>query len=107
IAVPVANTAAEKLEMKGEKVDVSSISKTVKEDLSNLKTKAQAWGQEVAQTAQQYGQSASSQIKTYAAEAGPVARSAGSGIGHVIGVLFKAFFLFIAGCIAVALFGVL
>ena len=107
IAVPVANTAAEKLEMKGERVDVSSISKTVKEDLSNLKSKAQAWGQEVAQTAQQYGQSASSQVKSYAAEAGPVARSAGSGIGHVIGVLFKAFFLLIAGSIAVALFGAL
>jgi phage shock protein PspC (stress-responsive transcriptional regulator) len=107
IAVPVANTAAEKLEMKGEKVDVSSISKTVKEDLSNLKSKAQAWGQEVAQTAQQYGQSAGAQIKSYAAEAGPVARSAGNGIGHVIGVLFKAFFLFVAGCIAVALFGLL
>ena len=107
IAVPVANTAAEKLEMRGEKVDLSSISKTVKEDLSNLKTRAQSWGQEVAQTAQQYGQSASSQVKSYAAEAGPVARSAGSGLGHAIGVLFKAFFLFIAGSIAIALFGAL
>ena len=107
IAVPVANTAAEKLEMRGERVDLNSISKTVKEDLSNLKSRAQAWGTEVVQTAQQYGQSAGTQVKSYAAEAGPAARSAGSGIGHVIGVLFKAFFLFIAGSIAVVLFGVL
>jgi hypothetical protein len=33
-----------------------------------------------------------------------VARPAATGIGHVIGVLFKAFFLFIAGVIAFALF---
>ena len=107
IAVPVAITAAEKLEMRGEKVDVNSIRNTVKEDLSNLKSKAQDLGQEVAQTAQQYGQSASSQVKSFAAEAAPVARRTGSGIGHVIGMLFKAFFLFIAGTIAIALFGVL
>jgi hypothetical protein len=32
---------------------------------------------------------------------------AGRGIGHVIGVLFKAFFIFVAGCIALSLFAVL
>ena len=35
------------------------------------------------------------------------AKPIGSGIGHAIGVLFKVFFLFIAGTIALALFGVL
>jgi len=34
-------------------------------------------------------------------------RPAGSGIGKVIGILFKAFFLFIAGSIAISLFAVL
>lgn len=107
IAVPVAVTAAEKLEMRGEKVDLNSIRNTVKEDLESFKSKAQNWGSEVKQTAQTLGQSAYGQSKTFASEAGTVARGAGSGIGHVIGVLFKAFFLFIAGVIALALFGVL
>jgi phage shock protein PspC (stress-responsive transcriptional regulator) len=114
IAVPFASTASEKLEMRGEKVDLNSIRDTVKEDLENFKTKTEKWGQEVKQTAQQigtraaaFGQTAGTQVKSFATEAAPMARRAGSGIGHVIGILFKAFFLFIAGMIAIALFGVL
>jgi phage shock protein PspC (stress-responsive transcriptional regulator) len=114
IAVPFASTASEKLEMRGEKVDLNSIRDTVKEDLENFKTKAEKWGQEVKQTAQDlghragsFGQTAGVHARGFAAEAAPLARRAGSGIGHVIGVLFKAFFLFIAGIIAIALFAIL
>ena len=114
IAVPVAVTASEKLEMRGERVDLNSIRDTVKEDLESLKTRAQSFGNEVKESAQNlgrtaktYGQAAGTQAKAFASEAGPVARSAGSSIGHVIGILFKAFFLFIAGIIAISLFGLL
>ncbi|MEO5682699.1 MAG: PspC domain-containing protein [Chitinophagaceae bacterium] len=107
IAVPFASTASEKLEMRGERVDLNSIRDTVKEDLENFKTKAEKWGQEVKQTAQDFGQNAGTHARGFAAEAAPLARRAGSGVGHVIGVLFKIFFLFIAGTIAIALFGVL
>ena len=114
IAVPFASTASEKLEMRGEKVDLNSIRDTVKVDLENFKSKAEKWGQEVKQTAQDLGHRASSFSQTagthargFAAEAAPLARRAGSGAGHVIGVLFKAFFLFIAGIIALVLFGIL
>lgn len=113
ISVPIATTAAEKLEMRGEKVDLNSIRNTVKEDIQSLKSKAQNWSSEVKQSAQQLGerarelgQAAGSTAKTYAAEANPALRHARSGCGHVIGVLFKAFFLFIAGIIALSLFGV-
>jgi phage shock protein PspC (stress-responsive transcriptional regulator) len=111
ITLPIATTAAEKLEMRGEKVDLNSIRDTVKGDLENFKSKAQNWGEEVKQTAQQFGerarefgQTASTHAKTFSAEAGPIARGAGSGFGHAIGVLFKAFFLFIAAIIILALF---
>jgi phage shock protein PspC (stress-responsive transcriptional regulator) len=112
IAVPIAVTAAEKLEMRGEKVDLNSIRNTVKEDLEGFKSRAQNWGNEVKQTAQDLGQRArdlgqSEQVKTFSTEAAYTARSAGRGVGHVIGVLFKAFFLFLMGIIALALFGVL
>lgn len=113
ISVPVATTAAEKLEMRGERVDLNSIRNTVKEDMQSFKSKAQNWGTEVKQTAQEwgekakdFGQSASTTVKTYASEAGPALRQNRSGCGHVIGVLFKAFFMFIAGVIALTLFGI-
>jgi len=112
IALPVAVTASEKLEMRGEKVDLNSIRNTVKEDLGSLKSKAQNFGSEIKQSAEQFGerakefgQTAGSTAKTWAAEAAPVARSAGSGAGHVIGVLFKAFFLFIGGIVGLAILG--
>jgi len=111
ISVPVATTAAEKLEMKGEKINLNSIRDTVKEDLSGLKTRAEKWGAEVKESAQQFGeraksfgQTAGTQAKTFASEAGPAARRTGSGVGRAIGVIFKAFFLFIAGLIAISLF---
>jgi phage shock protein PspC (stress-responsive transcriptional regulator) len=111
ITVPVAVTSAEKLEMRGEKVDVNSIRNTVKEDLESFKSRAQNFGNEVRATAQQFGEkakefgrSASSHAKTFSAEAGSAARRGGSGLGHAIGVLFKAFFLFIGGIIALGLF---
>lgn len=114
IAVPYATTAAEKLEMRGERVDLNSIRDTVKEDLESFKAKAEKWGHEVKQTAQEFGQragqfgkEAGTQARSFAAEAAPAARRASSGIGNVIGILFKAFFLFIAGIIALSLFGVL
>ncbi len=114
IAVPIAVTAAEKLEMRGERVDLNSIRDTVKEDIESFKSRAQNFGNEVKETAQNlgqraktYGTAAGTQARTFASEAAPVARSAGSSIGRVIGILFKAFFLFIAGIIAISLFGLL
>jgi phage shock protein PspC (stress-responsive transcriptional regulator) len=105
IAVPIAVTAAEKLEMRGERVDLNSIRDTVKEDLESFRSKAQNWGNEVKETAQQFGSQArqyakSERVKTFTSEASSTARNAGSGIAHIIGVLFKAFFLFIVGIIA-------
>ena len=100
ISVPVAVTAAEKLEMRGERVDLNSIRNTVKEDL-------ESFAHRMGDKAKAMGQAASAQAKTYADSAAPAARSARSGFGHVIGILFKAFFLFIAGIIAITLFGVL
>ncbi|RZK47177.1 MAG: PspC domain-containing protein [Pedobacter sp.] len=114
IAVPVATTAAEKLQMRGEKVDLNSIRDTVKNDMGSFRNRAEKWGQEVKQTAEQFGEKAKqfgqesgTYAKRFTSEAAPAARRAGNGIGHVIGVLFKAFFLFIAAMIALSLFGVL
>ena len=52
----------------------------------------------------QWGEEVKEGAKQFSAGAAPVARTAGNSFGHAIGVLFKAFFLFIAGVIVFALF---
>ncbi len=108
VILPEARSPFEKMEMRGEKVDVNSIRQNVQEGMTDFKTKAQAWGEEVKTTAQDFSQRVGNftggQGKTIASEMSARARPVANGIGHVIGVLFKAFFLFIAGTIAFALF---
>jgi len=47
IIIPEAKTTAEKLEMRGEPVDVNTISKTIKDEAENLKNKAKDFGKDV------------------------------------------------------------
>ncbi|MGZ5283954.1 MAG: PspC domain-containing protein, partial [Bacteroidia bacterium] len=50
IIIPLAKTPSEKLEMKGERVNVSNIEKTVKENLDDFKKKVDSWGNELKTT---------------------------------------------------------
>ncbi len=108
IAVPVANTASEKLEMRGERVDLNSIANTIKDDLEGFKGRAEKMGNDFKESAQKFStefkNTAQQKSKDLSYEIG---QRRGTGLGHAIGVLFKAFFLFIASIIALALFGVL
>ena len=101
--MPEANSATEKLEMRGERVDLESIKKTVREDLENLRGRAATMGGELKERAQAIGADLRSSSQNFATETGPVMRRSVSGLGHVLGILFKAFFLFIAGAIAFGL----
>ncbi|HET6256456.1 MAG TPA: PspC domain-containing protein [Puia sp.] len=107
IVLPEAITASEKLEMRGEKIDLESIKNTVKSDLESFKGRARDMGAEMKESFQNMGQQMGSQIRqnvqNFSAEAGAAARKSNSGIGHAIGVVFKAFFLMIAGIVAFAL----
>jgi hypothetical protein len=97
--------------MRGEKVDLESIKNTVKTDLGTLKGRAKEVGTEMQERMQQMGQQMGQQIRqgaqNFSAEAGAAVRKSNNGIGHAIGVLFKAFFLLIAGLIAFCLILVL
>ncbi len=106
--LPEAKSPYEKMEMRGEKVDVNSIKQNVQEGMGNVKDRMKEWGGEVKEAAQNMSNKAkefsSTRGKVFAAEVREASRPVRSGLGHAIGVLFKAFFLFIAGTIAFALF---
>ena len=107
IVLPEAISASQKLEMRGEKVDLGSIKNTFKSDLESFSKRAGAMGQEMKSTFQRTGEQFKASSQQFASEAYPAARRTSGGIGRAIGILFKAFFLFIAGCIAFALIMVL
>jgi len=108
IVLPEASSPFEKMEMRGEKVDVNRIRQNVKEGMSGVKDRMESWGQEVKTSAQQMGdrarEFANTRGKTFASEVSQTARPAARGCGHAIGVLFKAFFIFVGGSIALFLF---
>ena len=108
MVLPEARTNYEKMEMRGEKVDLNSIRQNVQEGMDNMKDRVKGWSEEVKESAQNFGtkakEFANTRGKTFAAEVGETAGRGGRGLGHAIGVLFKVFFLFIAGTIAFALF---
>jgi phage shock protein PspC (stress-responsive transcriptional regulator) len=103
MVLPEAVTASEKLEMRGEKVDLESIKNTIRSDMEGFKGRAKDMGNEMKERFQKVGEEMKQSTQNFAAEAYPAARKTGTGLGHAIGILFKAFFLFIAGSIAFAL----
>ncbi len=106
--IPEARSASEKLEMKGEKVDLNTIKNTIQEDLSGFKARAEKWGKDVGARAGEFGKEFGDSVSQHGARVGsefsPVAKRTGNRFFSVIGVLIKALLLFLAGLLAFALF---
>jgi phage shock protein PspC (stress-responsive transcriptional regulator) len=102
IVLPEAITASEKLEMRGEKIDLESIKNTIKGDLEGFKQRATVVGSEMKQKAEQFGNEVKDRTGNLKKDISSV-HIPRQGIGHAIGVLFKAFFLFISVIITFAL----
>lgn len=98
VVLPVAVTDFQKMEMRGEKINISSIRDNVYAD---LKDRAAAFSAEVSDSASRF---VSGRGRAFAQEARAAARPVASRIGEVIGGLFKAFFIFIGSIIAFGLF---
>jgi phage shock protein PspC (stress-responsive transcriptional regulator) len=105
LILPEAKSAADKLEMKGEKVDLNNIKTTIQGDIEGFKERAQQFGSEVKERAQVIGEDISAAGKKFGAEAAPVAKKAGSGIGRVLVTLVKVFVYFFLGCILLSIMG--
>lgn len=108
IVLPEAKTPYEKMEMRGEKVDINTIRQNVKEGMNTFKDRMQSWGEEVKTSAQNMSERAREFTRTqgadFAQDFKQTARPVGRGLAHALGVVIKAFFLFVFGSIAFGLF---
>lgn len=103
IVLPEAKSAADKLEMKGEKVDLNNIKTTIQGDLVGFKDRAQQFGSEIRDKAQEFGETFNQKGKQFSAEAEPVIKRSRRNLGDIIILLVKIFAYFIVGCILISI----
>jgi len=101
IVLPEASSEYQKMEMRGERVDVNRIRQTVQD-------RAKEFSDEVRQSAKNFSQRVSDYSKdrgqTFSQEVGQAGSRIGPTIGHAFAVVFKVFFMIVFGSIAVGLF---
>lgn len=95
LVIPEALTTTEKLEMKGEKVDMNSIKNSVMEELKGVQHRAEKFGKEA-------GAIATEKTQAMGADIGRVAKRGGRSLGDVIAFLVKVFVYFVLGCLVFA-----
>lgn len=98
IILPEATTTYQKMEMRGEKVDLNRIKQNVKEGVDRLEGKLKDWGSEVEQTAQQLSEKFSERSSGFSE-----VRSASRSALHAIGSVIRFFIYLFLGTIAFAL----
>jgi phage shock protein PspC (stress-responsive transcriptional regulator) len=96
LVIPKANSTAEKLEMKGEKVDLHSIKNLVVDEMKDVQQRAEKFGKEARSFAADKG-------KVVGAEAANLVKRSSRSLGDIIVIIVKAFAYFIIGCFGVAL----
>jgi len=94
LVIPEASTTSEKLEMKGERVDLNSIKNSVKEEMKGVKERIHVAGKEGAEFGKKMGDEF-----VYAA------KKTRTSLGDIIIVLLKIFLYFWLGVFALAVFG--
>ncbi|RYY68610.1 MAG: PspC domain-containing protein [Chitinophagaceae bacterium] len=102
LVIPEANSTTEKLEMKGEKVDMNSIKNSVMEEMKGMQQRAEKFGKEASAMAQEKGQA-------FGADVSHLTKRSRNSFGDIIALLFKIFAYFVIGSalifLIVALFG--
>jgi phage shock protein PspC (stress-responsive transcriptional regulator)/heme/copper-type cytochrome/quinol oxidase subunit 2 len=102
LVLPEAKSAADKLEMKGEKVDLNNIKTTIQGDLEGFKDRAQQFGSEIKDKAQELGETIGKKGRQFTSEAEAVTRRSRRGLGDIIILLVKIFAYFVVGCIVLS-----
>lgn len=96
IVIPEALTTSEKLEMKGEKVDMNSIKASVMEEMKGVGKKASTFGKEASVAITEKANTLANDTKNFA-------RRNRGGFGNVIAMIAKIFAYFVIGCVGFAL----
>ncbi len=96
LVIPEANTTSEKLEMKGEKVDMNSIKNSVRQEFKGVSERANKFSQEISAAATGATQNISSDMSS-------AGRNAGNGLGKIVSLLVKIILYTIAGSLLIAL----
>ncbi|MGC4101038.1 PspC domain-containing protein [Ferruginibacter sp.] len=96
IVIPEALTTSEKLEMKGEKVDMNSIKNSVMEEMRGVGKKAEKFSKEASGMINE-------KAKTMAGDMQGFTRRNRGGLGNVIAMIAKIFAYFIIGCVCFGL----
>jgi len=90
VITPKARTAAEKLEMMGEPVDVNNIRKKMEEEMDNFKKKVKDFGNDF-----KSGRTGD-RAKDFGKDMGDFFASSGQGVGHVLGGIIKTILIAIS-----------
>lgn len=96
LVIPEAHTTTEKLEMKGEKVDMNSIKNSVMEEMKGMQQRAEKFGKEAGAMAQEKSQALGADINQ-------MTRRSRNSFGDIIALLFKIFAYFIIGSVLIGL----
>ncbi|MFY7963324.1 MAG: PspC domain-containing protein, partial [Chitinophagaceae bacterium] len=103
MVLPEATTTAEKLEMKGEKVDLNSIKNTIQNDMEGFGKRAQQWGEDVSKKASEFGESATQKTQQFTQEASATYKKNRGSVGDFIILIFKIFAYTIIGICVIAI----
>ena len=96
LVIPEATTTSEKLEMKGEKIDLNSIKNSVVEEMKGVQERVTKLGKEA-------GNIAKEKTGQMGKEMQYAAKRSGGILGNIIVMIFKIFAYFILGCVALSL----
>jgi len=99
LILPEAITAADKLEMKGQPVDLNSIKQTIQTDMEGFSGRAKKFGEEIKVKAEEISKEFGPKAQQFGNEAAFVARKSSRGLGDIIALLAKIFAYFILGCV--------
>lgn len=107
--LPEAKSSADKLEMKGEKVDLNNIKNTIQSDIESFAKKAEKFGETISEKGAEFGNTVQEKGKQFSTEANTIFKKRGKGLGDIIVLIVKIFAYFILGsvllAIVVSLFG--
>jgi phage shock protein PspC (stress-responsive transcriptional regulator) len=100
IILPVAKTPTEKMQMRGEKIDVQAIRSAVKDEMEGIQDRLNAAGKKIQSGAERMGKEAEETAARISKNVGTHTDTTTGRILYTIGIIFKVVFWLIAGIVS-------